>query len=148
MYQDARKFCIFFLTVLLSIPRSDAQAGPLSNSEDVLHQSPEWSVEYPAEGGKIIVARPLEKPPIDNPAFEDNVHIVVACTLVLVLATLLGLFIRHYGLTWSERSKSDRAPAGDTENGPKPNVGVVGIGIDQWEKELPEKPAAVHLKWG
>jgi len=157
MYQDARQYCIFSLTILLYIPRSNAQvqAGPLSNSGDVLHQSPEWSVEYPAEGGKTIAVKPLEKPAIDDPAFEDYVHIVIACTLALVLATLLGLFIRHYGLTLpslssSKRSKSDRAPPGDTENDPKSNAGrggVVGIGIDEWEKGL-EKPAAVHLKWG
>jgi hypothetical protein len=160
MYQDARRYCIFSLTVLLSISRSNAQAGPLPNSGDDLHQSPEWSVKYPAEGGKSIVVKPLDKPPIDDPAFEDYVHIVIACTLALVLATLLGLFIRHHGLrlpslTSSERAKSDRAPPGDTENDPKPNAGrggVVGIGIDKWEREglegLPEKPVAVHLKWG
>jgi hypothetical protein len=155
MYQDAQQYCIFSLTILLSIPRSNAQASPLSNSGDVLHQSPEWSIEYPAEGGKTIVVKPVEKPPIDNPAFEDYVHIVIACTLALVLTTLLGLFIRHYGLTLpslssSKRSKSNRAPPGDTENYPKPDAsrgGVVGIGIDEWEKGL-EKPAAVHLKWG
>ena len=161
MYQDTRQYCIFALTVLLSVPRSSAQADPpLSDSEDVLHQSPEWSVEYLADGGKVIVAKPPETSPIDNPAFEDYVHIVVACTLALVLATLLGLFIRHHGLTLppltsSKRSKSNKALAGDAENDPKTNAsrgGLVGIGIDMWEKEgvegLPEKPAAVHLKWG
>jgi hypothetical protein len=160
MYQDARRQCIFALTMLLSIPRSNGQTGPLSTSDDVLHQSPEWSVEHPVEGGKNIIAKPLEKTPVDNPAFEDYVHIVVACTFALVLATLLGLFIRQYGLrlpslTSSERSKSDRAPAEDAENNPKPNAGrggVVGIGIGKWEKEglegLPEKPLEVHLKWG
>lgn len=155
MYQDARQYCILSLTVLLSIPRSNAQAGPLSNSGDVLHQSPEWSVEYPTDGGKTIVVKPLEKPQIDNPAFEDYIHIVIACTLALVLATLLGLFIRHHGLTLPslsspKRSKSDRAPPGDTESDPKPNAGrggAVGMGIDEWEKVI-EKPAAVHLKWG
>jgi hypothetical protein len=162
MYQDTRRHCTFTLTVLLSIQRLNAKAGTLSTSDDILHPSPEWSVQHPAEGGKIIVVKPLENPPIDNPAFEDYVHIVVACTLALVLATLLGLFIRHFGLTLPsltspERSRSNRAPAGDTENDPKVDGGrgVVGIGIDKWEKEgveglraLPERPAAVHLKWG
>ena len=119
-------------------------------------------VQYPTDGGTLIVAKPLEKAPIDNPVFEDYVHVVVACTLALLLATLLGLFIRHYGLTLpqlsrSERSNPKRTPAGDAENDPQieANRGVVGIGIDKWEEKeglgslgLPEKPAAVHLKWG
>jgi hypothetical protein len=159
MYQDTRHYCTLALTVLLSIPRSNAQSDRMPTSEDPDHQLQESFVQYPTEGGTLIVAKPLEKAAIDNPGFEDYVHVVVACTLALLLATLLGLFIRHYGLTLppltrSERSKPKRTPAGDAENDPQTEAsrGVVGMGIDKWEKEglesLPEKPAAVHLKWG
>ena len=164
MYQDTRRYYIFSLTVLLlSIPRSYAQTDGVTNSDD-LH-SQESFVQYSTEGGTVIVAKPLDKAPIYNPAFEDYVHVVVACTLALLLATLLGLFIRHYGLTLpalgrSDQSNSNRGLVGDAENDPQSNAsrGLVGIGIDKWEKEglgggmdgsdLPERPAAVHLKWG
>ena len=157
MYQDTRRYYIFSLTALLSIPRSYAQTDDVTNSDD-LH-SQESFVQYSTEGGTVIVAKPLEKAPIYNPPFEDYVHVVVACTLLLLLATLLGLFIRHYGLTLpalgrSDQSNSNRGLAGDAENDPQSNVsrGLVGIGIDKWEKidgsDLPERPAAVHLKWG
>ena len=170
MYQDTRRYYIFSLTVLLSIsiPRSYAQTDGVTNSDD-LH-SQESFVQYSTEGGTVIVAKPLKKAPVYNPAFEDYVHVVVACTLALLLATLLGLFIRHYGLTLpalgrpGDRStNSNRGLAGDAENDPQQNAsrgGLVGIGIDKWEKgglelgggidvsDLPERPAAVHLKWG
>jgi len=162
MYQDTRRYYIFFLTVLFSIPRSYAQTDGVTNSDD-LH-SQESYVGYSDEGGTIIVAKPLDKAPIYNPAFEDYVHVVVACALALLLATLLGLFIRRHGLTLpalrrsDDRSNSNRGLAGDAEQ-PNGGRGLVGIGIDKWEKgvfggeiidgsELPERPAAVHLKWG
>jgi hypothetical protein len=166
MYQDTRRYYIFSLTALLSISCSYAQTDGVTNSDD-LH-SQESFVQYSTEGGTVIVAKPLKKAPVYNPVFEDYVHVVVACTLALLLATLLGLFIRHYGLTLpalgrpGDRSNSNRGPAGDSDD-PQQNAsrrGLVGIGIDKWEKgglelgggiddsDLPERPAAVHLKWG
>jgi hypothetical protein len=155
MYRDTRRYYVFFLTALLTIPRSYAQTDGVTNADD-LH-SQESYVEYSDEGGTIIVAKPLDKTPIYNPAFEDYVHVVVACAIALLLAILLGLFIRHYGLTLpalrrsDHRSNSNKGLAGDAE---QPN-GTVGIGIDKWEKGvfgdgsgLPVRPAAVHLKWG
>ncbi len=155
MYQDTRRYYIFFLTALFSIPRSYAQTDGVTNADD-LH-SQESYVEYSTDGGTVIVAKPLDKTPIYDPAFEDYVHVVVACALALLLAALLGLFIRYYGLTLpalrrSDRSNSNRGLAGDAEQ-PNWSRGLVGIGIDEWEKGvfgggMPERPAAVHLKWG
>lgn len=166
MYQDTRRYYIFSLTALLSISCSYAQTDGVTNSDD-LH-SQESFVQYSTEGGTVIVAKPLKKAPVYNPSFEDYVHVVVACTLALLLATLMGLFIRHYGLTLpalgrpGDRSNSNRGLAGDAENDPQQNASprLVGIGIDKWEKgglelgggidvsDLPGRPAAVHLKWG
>jgi hypothetical protein len=159
MHQDVQRYCILALTVLLSVPGSDSRADGESNTISDDHQSQESFVQYRTEGRMIIVAKPLEKVPIENPAFEDYVHVVVACTLALVLATLLGFFIRHYGLTLpafsrSERSNANRGAPGDAENDPQMTAsqGLAGIGFDKWakmdESDLPEKPAAVHLKWG
>jgi hypothetical protein len=160
MYQDTQRYYIFFLTALLSIPGSYAQTDGVTNADDLHPQ--ESYVEYSDEGGTIIVAKPLNKAPIYNPAFEDYVHVVVACALALLLATLLGLFIRRYGLTLPalrrfDRSNPNRGLARDAEQ-PNGSRGLVGIGIDEWEKggfgggidgsELPVRPAAVHLKWG
>lgn len=108
---------------------------------------------------------------VDNLVYEDYLHVVVACLLALVLTVLLGLIIRHYGLTlpsltrshW-QRSKRHRSPAGDTESSPQSDTrhGITGLGFGELEKaaavggglddaeldtELPEKPETAHLKW-
>ena len=80
--------------------------------------------------------------------------------VMLLLTVLLGLVIRHYGLTLpaltrSQRSKRQRLPAGDAESSPEPSTGRsgVGLGFGESEKvgldesELPEKPRAAVLKW-
>ena len=103
---------------------------------------------------------------VNDPVYEEYLHVVVACLLALALIVLLGLIIRHYGLTLpsltsSQRSKRHRSPAGDTESSPQPDTkqGVTGLGFGELEKkaggggglddpELPEKPEAAHLKWG
>jgi hypothetical protein len=114
----------------------------------------------------MIIARPLKQPLVNNPVYEDYLHVVVACLLALVLIVLLGLVIRHYGLTLPsltrfQRSKRQRSPAGDTESSPQSDTrqGVTGLGFEGLEKavaegggldddpELPEKPEAAHLKW-
>jgi hypothetical protein len=122
-------------------------------------------VQYPTENGSTIIAKPLKQPLVDNTVYEDNLHVVVACLLALTLIVLLGLIIRHYGLTLPsltrfQRSKRQRSPAGDTESSPRSDTkqGVTGLGFEELEKavagggglddpELPEKPEAAHLKW-
>lgn len=114
----------------------------------------------------MIIARPLKQPIVTDPVYEDYLHVVVACLLALVLIVLLGLIIRHYGLTLpsltssQQRSKRRRSPAGDAESSPRSDTGhvVKGLGFEELEKtaagggelddsELPEKPEAAHLKW-
>jgi len=124
-------------------------------------------VQYPTENGSIIIARPIKQPIVSNPVYEDYLHVVVACLLALALIVLLGLIIRHYGLTLVpsltrfKRSKQHRSPAGDTESSPQSDTrpGITGLGFEGLEKaggggggglddaELPEKPEAAHLKW-
>jgi hypothetical protein len=127
-------------------------------------------VQYPTENGSVIIARPTKQPMVNNPVYEDYLHVVVACLLALVLVVLLGLIIRHYGLTLPsltrfQRSKRHRSPAGDTESSPQSDTrhGITGLGFGELEKagggggggggglddaELPEKPEEAHLKWG
>jgi hypothetical protein len=113
----------------------------------------------------MIIARPLKQSLVTDPVYEEYLHVVVACLLALVLIVLLGLIIRHYGLTLPSltstvRSKRHRSPAGDTESSPPSDTrqGVTGLGLEELEKagggggelddtELPEKPEAAHLKW-
>lgn len=113
----------------------------------------------------MIIARPLKQPLVTDPVYEEYLHVVVACLLALVLVVLLGLFIRHYGLTLPsltsfQRSMRHRSPAGDAESSPRSDTGqgVKGLGFEELEKtaagggelddsELPEKPQAAHLKW-
>jgi len=76
--------------------------------------------QYPTENGSTIIAKPLKQPLYSNPVYEDYLHVVVACLLAFALIVLLGLIIRHYGLTLpslirSQRSKRNRSPAGDTD---------------------------------
>jgi hypothetical protein len=123
-------------------------------------------VQYPTENGSTIIARPIKQPIANNPVYEDYLHVVVACLLAAALIVMLGLIIRHYGLTLPsltrpQRSKRYRSPAGDTESSPQSNTrqGITGLGFEELEKaggggggglddaELPEKPEAAHLKW-
>lgn len=117
--------------------------------------------QYPTENGSIVIAKPLKQPLVNNPEY---LHVLVACLLALALIVLLGLIIRHYGLTVPyltrpQRSKRHRSPAGDTESSLNSDTrqGVTGLGFEELEKaggggglgspELPEKPEAAHLKW-
>lgn len=118
--------------------------------------------QYPTENGSTIIAKPLTHPLVSNPVYEEYLHVAVACLLALVLVVLLGLIIRHYGLTLPsltsfQRSKRHRSPAEDTESSPDTRQVVTGLGFGELEKagggggldspELPEKPEAAHLKW-
>ncbi|KAH9982298.1 kinase-like domain-containing protein [Lactifluus volemus] len=101
--QDTRHYYMLTL-VFLQISLSSARAHHPSRS--VVPDEQDSFVQYSTDSGKIIIAKPLHQPQGGDPASEDF-HIIVACSLALVLATLLGLVIRHYGLTWptlSERS--------------------------------------------
>lgn len=138
VYQD----CILALTFLLSIPRSNARPDSPPSPDDV---DPQGAFDrYRTGNHTVIIAKPIYQPPAYNVALEDYLHVVIACSLALLLATLLGLFIRHYGLALRPvklrlRAKLSRAQAGDTERNVSQGQGGVA--------ELPEKPAAAHLKW-
>lgn len=152
-------FPLPFFFQLLSLCRADL---PSSTHGPSSHDS---FAQYPTENGSMIIARPLKQPLVNNSVYEDYLHVVVACLLALVLIVLLGLVIRHYGLTLPsltrfQRSKRQRSPAGDTESSPQSDrrQGVTGLGFEGLEKavaeggglddpELPEKPEAAHLKW-
>jgi hypothetical protein len=118
--------------------------------------------QYPTDNGSVIIAKPIKLPLVNNPVYEDYLHVVVASFLALALIVLLGLIIRHYGLTLpsftsSQRSMRHRSPAADTESSGQSDTvqGVTGLGFEGLEKaarglddsELPEKPVAAYLKW-
>ncbi|KAI0286854.1 kinase-like domain-containing protein [Russula aff. rugulosa BPL654] len=115
--------------------------------------------QYPTENGSTIIAKPLKQPLVNNPVYEEYLHVAIACLLALVLIVLLGLIIRHYGLTLPsptsfQPSKRHRSPAGDTESSRQSDAGhgLTGLGFGELEKaggggglddpELPEKPQA------
>ncbi|KAI0305061.1 kinase-like domain-containing protein [Russula brevipes] len=138
MYQDAQYYCIFALTFLLSVPGIVVRADEISNAD-----KDKWQDSYDhyrtKDGGMVVVAKPLEQPLDRNPAFEDYLHVAVACSLAVLLAAVLGLLIHHYGLTLpslirSERSNSSRRPppARDAENHPRPkeNLNLGGLGFE------------------
>jgi hypothetical protein len=167
MYQDAQSYCIFALTFLLSVPCIVVRADEISNA-DALKWQDSFDHYRTNDGGTVVVAKPLEQPLDRNPAFEDYLHVAVACSLAVLLAAVLGLLIRHYGLTLirSERSNSSRRPppARDAENHPRPNanlnLGGLGFEFVGSAEKVPgtggggrpglyglEKPEAAHLKW-
>ena len=85
---------------------------------------------YTNNGSLIITANPVEHPQVNDPYFEDNLHVIVACSVALLLVTLMGLFIRHHGLTLpSTNSQLQHTPSTDTgEKG-----GVFGLGFSRLE---------------
>ena len=146
---------LFFYLVLSRADLPSSMHGPGSfDSYD----------QYTTENSSIIIAKLLKQPLVNNPVYEEYLHVIVACLLMLALFVLLGLIIRHYGLalpslTSSQRSKRHQSPAGDTESSRQLNTreGVTGLGFGEMEKAgggglddselLPEKPRAAHLKW-
>ncbi|KAF8481009.1 hypothetical protein DFH94DRAFT_438041 [Russula ochroleuca] len=146
-----------FFTSCACCPRADLPPSSHGPSSQASYD------QYPTGGGSIVIAKPLNQPPVNNPVYDDYLHVAVACLVALLLTVLLGLVIRHYGLTLpgltrSQRSKRQRSPAGDTESSPQPETrkAVTGLGFEESEKveesgmddsELPEKPEAAHLKW-
>jgi hypothetical protein len=138
--------------VFLQISSSNARAHHPSRS--VILDEQDSFMQYSTDRGKIIIAKPLHQPQGGDSAFDDFLHITVACSLALVLVTLLGLVIRHYGLKWptlSERPVTRyRRRATDTENGSQMNKKKVGLGLgfDAMEgTNKVVKPAEAYLKW-
>jgi hypothetical protein len=156
--RDTRHYCILTL-VFLQISCSDARTNRLSRSDALDTQ--DSFVRYSSNNGTIIIAKPLDQAQVVDPIFEDYLHIIIACSLALVLATLLGLVIRHYGLTLpqlSERATTHYTRAADT-NDHSPvdrNEAVADLsekvlgrseGSPKFEGDMVAKPAAVYLKW-
>jgi hypothetical protein len=81
---------------------------------------------YTNNGSIVITAKPVKHPQVNDPFFEDNLRVTVACSLALLLVTLLGLFIRYHGLTLpSTTSRLQRTTSTDT--GEKGGVSVLGF---------------------
>jgi hypothetical protein len=157
--QDTQLYSTFVLPFLVFIscvccPRADLPRSSHGPSSQASYD------QYPTESGSIIIAKPLNQPPVNDPVSDDYFHVAVACLVALILTILLGLVIRHYGLTLPglTRSKRQRPPAKDTESSPQPETRkrVTGLGFEESEKveesgmddsELPEKPEAAHLNW-
>jgi len=157
MYQNPRRRYILILTFLLSIPCSFVRADSPSSPDN---PDPDGSfIQYSTEHGRVIVAKPEHQRLTDDPTFEDLLHVMVACLLALLLTTVMGLFIRHYGLslrsfTRPGRTKPPSPAARDAEKhlGPHLNSqGRVGLGMKVLDglddSELPERPRAAYLKW-
>ena len=146
--QDTRHYWMLTLA-FLQISLSNARTHHPSRS--VVLDEQDSFIQYSTDSGKIIIAKPLHQPHGGDPAFEDFLHVIIACSLALVLATLLGLVIRHYGLTWptlSERQVARyRRRATDTENVNEKEIGL-GFGFDVMEgTSKVVKPAGAYLKW-
>ena len=152
-HRDTRHYSILTL-IFLQVSCSNAQANrpPRSRVLDVQDSF----VQYPSDDGSIMIGRPSGQPQGGDPALEDYLHIIVACSLALVLATLLGLVIRHYGLSLPPLVKR---PASNKKNDPELYENGVGrFGSERGaregttrsqfsDKELLAKPPAVYLKW-
>ncbi|KAI9454894.1 hypothetical protein BJY52DRAFT_1282599, partial [Lactarius psammicola] len=94
---------------------------------------------YTDNGSIIITAKPVEHPQVIDKGFEDQLHVIVACSIALLLVTLLGLFIRHYGLTLPQLQHT---PSTDTEDQTpiRGKEAVFGLGFSQLES-----PASVRV---
>jgi len=115
--------------------------------------------QYPTANGSAIIAKPLKQPLVNTQVYEDYLHVVVACLLALALIVLLGLIIRHYGLTLPslthfQRSKRPRSPAGDAESSPRSDTrrGVTGLGFEELEEKAAGggglEDAIAYCCWG
>ena len=83
-------------------------------------------------GSVIITPKPVEHPQVNGPNFEDNLHVIVGCSLALILVTLLGLFVRHHGLTLNTaNSQLPHTASMNTEDQTRlyGKEGVSGLGI-------------------
>jgi hypothetical protein len=154
-HQVTRHYCILTL-VFLQVSCTNARANRPSHSN--ILDAQDSFVQYPSDVGSIIIAKPLDQSQGSDPAFEDFLHVIVACSLALVLATLLGLVIRHYGLTLPplfERPVAHYPQDADARNRPQMEVNEAGsgLGFNVLEKErgssddTVKPPPAAYLKW-
>jgi len=111
------------------------------HSRNLVLANDSFTQSYTNNGSIIITAKPLEHPQVNDPYFEDNLHVIIACSLALLLVTLMGLFIRHHGLTLpSTSSQLQRTPIMETvEKG-----GVSGLGFSHLESV--KVPPAARIK--
>jgi hypothetical protein len=161
-HRDTRHYCVLTL-VFLQISCSDARTNRPSRSN--APDTQDSFVRYSSDNGTIIIAKPLDQAQVVDPVFEDYLHIIVACSLALVLATLLGLVIRHYGLKLpqlSERPATPHTRAADTNDRSPMNRNEAGADFDfntsekalgrsegspKFGDDMVAKPAAAYLKW-
>lgn len=99
---------------------------------------------YANNGSLIITANPVEHAQVNDPYFEDNLHVIIACSVALLLVTLMGLFIRYHGLTLpSTNSQLQHTPSTDTGE----KRGVFGLGFSRLESPGSVKvPPAARVK--
>lgn len=127
--------------IVLSLPFSNAYPHRPFHSRNLILANDSFVQSYTNNGSILITAKPVKHPKVD-PYLEDNLRFIIACPLVLLLVALLGLFIRHHGLTLpSTNSHIQRTPRTDTE---EKKGGVSGLGFSHLESVA--VPPAAHVK--
>ena len=144
VHRGAQHGCILALSSLfLPFLCSNAYPHRPFHSRNLVLANDSFIQSYTDDGSIIITAKPVEHPQVIDPDFEDHLHVVVAYSLALLLVTLLGLFIRHYGLTLPPTSSQlQHIPSTDTEDR-TPICGkeaVSGLGFTHLES-----PASVRV---
>ena len=94
-----RGYSLALSTLFLPFSCSNAYPHWPSHSRNLVLANDSFIQSYTNKGSLNITAKPVEHPQAIDPDFEDHLHVIVACSLTLLLVTLMGLFIRHHGLT-------------------------------------------------
>lgn len=126
-----------FLALLLPFLCSNASPHRPFHSRNLVLANDTFIQTFTDNGSLIITAKPVEHPQDNDPYFEDNLHVIFGCSLALLLVTLLGLFIRHYGLTLP--STLQHAPSGE-------KGGLTGLGLGFSQMESVRVPPAARVK--
>ena len=126
--QYGRILALIQALIALSLPFSNAYPHRPFHSRNIILANDSFVQSYTNNGSILITAKPVKQPQV---YLEDNLRVIVACSLALLLVALLGLFIRHHGLTLpSTNSQLQRTPRSNTE---EKNGGISGLGFSHLE---------------
>ena len=82
-----------FLALLLPFLCTNASPHRPFHSRNLVLANDTFIQTFTDNGSLIITAKPVEHPQVNDPYFEDNLHVIFGCSLALLLVTLLALFI-------------------------------------------------------
>ena len=126
-HRGTQRGCIITLgTLFLPFLCSNGYPHRPFLSRNLILPNDSFIQSFTNNGSINITAKPVDRPQAIDLDFEDHLHVIVACSLTLLLVTLMGLFIRHHGLT---------LPPTNTQPQHTPNINtedkraVSGLGI-------------------